>query len=138
MRCLVVHAHPVKESFWHSIYERAVTILAANGHTVDALDLYAADFDLVLSRQSRLGYYEAGENIQRVEDYLERLRLANAVVFIYPTSWNLLPAILKGWLDRVWIQGVAFALPEGGRRLEPLPSDSTAGTGVSRSLGCGL
>ena len=45
---------------------------------------------------------------------------ADTLIFVYPTWWYGLPAILKGWLDRVWLPEVSFALPEGKGPIEPL------------------
>ena len=113
MRVLVVLAHPVRESFAHAVCASAVTGFARAGHEVRVLDLYAMGFDPVLSRDDRLGYHTPGENEAPVAEHLDHLRWAEALVFVYPTWWYSLPAMLKGWIDRVWVPFATFELPQG-------------------------
>lgn len=119
MRVLVVHAHPVETSFNRSLYLAALGTLGAGGHEVDALDLYAEGFEAVLSRAERLSYHDVPGNITpAIRPYVERVRAAEAIVFIHPV-WNYgYPAILKGFFDRILVPGVAFDLVDG--RLTPI------------------
>ena len=108
MRVLVVHAHPVAASFNASLFRMTVERLAKNGHEVDAIDLYAHGFNPVMSEAERLNYHNLETNREPVEDYVERLLRAEALVLVYPV-WNYgFPAILKGWIDRVFLPGVSF------------------------------
>ncbi|MGE0255445.1 MAG: NAD(P)H-dependent oxidoreductase [Alphaproteobacteria bacterium] len=121
MRVLLVHAHPLSGSLSAALRTAAERGLAAAGHTVDALDLYAEDFEARLSADERARYHDTATNVGPVATHVARLRAAEALVIIYPTWWNGLPAILKGWFDRVWLPGVAFDLPKDGRgRIVPL------------------
>ena len=113
MRVLVLHAHPVAESFNGALHRLAVERLTAAGHAVDDCDLYAEDFDPRLSRDERLGYHDVGPNIEPVRAYVERLRVAQALVMCYPV-WNFgYPAMLKGFFDRVFLPGVSFTMQDG-------------------------
>lgn len=114
MRVLVVHAHPVETSFSRSLFTAVVEVLGAGGHTVDGLNLYEENFDAVLSRAERIGYEDVPANITpEIEVYVERLRAADAIVFVHPV-WNYgYPAILKGYFDRVFLPGVSFVLENG-------------------------
>jgi putative NADPH-quinone reductase len=114
MRALVVHAHPVETSFSRSLYAAVTETLAARGYTVDALSLYDEHFDAVLSREERIHYEEVPGNITPgIEIYVERLKAADAIVFVHPV-WNYgYPAILKGFFDRVFLPGVSFVLEAG-------------------------
>ena len=114
MRVLVVAAHPVEASFVAALHRRALERLRAGGHAVDNCDLYAEGFDPVLSTQDRIDYHDEAADRSRVIAYVERLRAAEALLFVHPV-WNFgPPAILKGFLDRVFLPGVAFAIsPEG-------------------------
>ena len=118
MRALVVHAHPVGESFNRALNERVCTTLRAHGHEVRNLDLYAMNFMPVMSEAERLGYHEAGENVLPVREHLDHLAWCNALIFVYPTWWYGQPAILKGWLDRVFVPHVTFAMPEGNAPIQ--------------------
>lgn len=119
MRILMVYSHPVSESFVASMRDAALAGLQAAGHEVDLLDLYAENFDPRLSREERLDYENPQRNTLAVTDHVERLRKADGVVFVFPTWWYGLPAMLHGWLDRVWVPGVAFKIREGGKVIEP-------------------
>ena len=115
MRVHVVYAHPSPKSFASAIHGRIVAGLTRRGHQIDDLDLYAERFEPVLTLMERDVYFAAGGNLAGVERYVERLRAAEALVLCFPTWWYGMPAILKGWFDRVWLPGVAFHSPaEGG------------------------
>ncbi len=113
MRVLVLHAHPVAESFNGALFRQICTSLTNAGHEVDACDLYAEGFDPVLTRQERLDYQDLAKNTLPVASHVERLMKAEALVLSHPV-WNFgMPAILKGYLDRVFLPGVSFRLEEG-------------------------
>ncbi len=115
MRVLLVHTHPCDESFNAALRDGAMSALAEAGHETRLLDLYAMGFDPVLSAQGRRDYHTPGENETGVEDHLGHLRWCEALIFIYPTWWYGPPAMLKGWLDRVWIPHATFRMPEPNR-----------------------
>ncbi|HEV7252342.1 MAG TPA: NAD(P)H-dependent oxidoreductase [Mesorhizobium sp.] len=113
MQVLVLHAHPVEDSFNAGLHQLVVDRLTARGHAVDACDLYAEGFDPVLSRQERLDYHDVGVNRAHVEEHVARLKRAQALVLVFPV-WNYgFPAILKGYFDRVFLPGVSFDLVDG-------------------------
>ena len=108
MRVLVVFSHPVESSFNAALHQIVVSQLRAAGHEVDDCDLYAEGFSPVMSREERLGYHEVPHNQLPVQSYVERLQRAEALVFCFPTWCFGLPAMLKGFFDRVLMPGVAF------------------------------
>jgi putative NADPH-quinone reductase len=117
MRLLLVYCHPEPESFCASLRAAAVAALRAAGHDVRELDLYAAGFDPVFSRAEKRSYLEQTErNIAGVASHVESLRWAEGWVAVYPTWFYGLPAMLKGWLDRVWLPGVAFRIAKARQR----------------------
>ena len=116
MRFLVVYAHPVQDSYLSAIHRCVVQALAAGGHEIDDCDLYAEGFQPVLSRAERSAYHEVGPNRAFVEKEIGRLLACNGLVFVFPTWWYGMPAILKGYIDRVWVPGVAFEVVEGRTR----------------------
>ena len=115
MRILVVYCHPCEESFNAAIRDHAVRTLEDSGHEVDLIDLYAENFDPVMGAPERRGYHTPVENEKPVKEHLDRLRKADGLIFIYPTWWYGLPAMLKGWLDRVWLPHAVFQMPEAGK-----------------------
>ena len=113
MRVLVLFSHPVPDSFGAALHAQTVESLKAAGHEVDDCDLYAEEFNPVLSRHDREIYHTYPENTDLVAPYVERLRKAQALVICTPV-WNFgFPAILKGYFDRVWLPGVSFELVDG-------------------------
>jgi putative NADPH-quinone reductase len=113
MRFLVLYAHPVPESFVAALHRTVVETLRRNGHEVDDCDLYAERFDPVLSHEERVHYLEVPANRRAVEDYVRRLEQAEGLILVFPV-WNFgFPAILKGFLDRVFLPGVSFTLVNG-------------------------
>lgn len=112
MRVLVVFCHPVETSFHATLHRDVVGALTQAGHDVDDFDLYAEGFNPVLSREERLGYHEVPSNRVPVEAYLQRLERAEALVFCFPTWCFGLPAMLKGFFDRLLMPGVAFDISD--------------------------
>lgn len=119
MRVLVVLAHPLEESFAASIARAATSALKARGHEVDLLDLYAEDFDPRLTEAERASYMSGKYDLSAVVHHAERLKAAEALIFVFPQWWFNLPAILKGFIDRVFAPGVAFDYAPDGIKLEP-------------------
>src|SRR5688572_8761619 len=114
MRYLVVYAHPVADSFVAALHRCVVKTLREAGHTVDDCDLNAEGFQPVLSEAERRAYHDVGANRASIEKEIERLTNCEGLVFVFPTWWYGMPAILKGYIDRVWLPGVTFTL-DGGR-----------------------
>jgi NAD(P)H dehydrogenase (quinone) len=123
MRVLVVYCHPVAESFAASAHRVVLEALEAAGHDVVDVDLYAEHFDPVMSRQERLDYLNTQRNERLVQRYDDQLVGTEALVLVYPAWWYGMPAMLKGYFDRVWLPGVAFDVqPDGKVTTERLKS----------------
>ena len=117
MRVLVIYCHPVAESFGAAAHRTVLEALIEAGHEVTDVDLYAENFDPVMSRQERLDYLNTDRNDRPVKRYDEQLAAADAIVLVYPAWWYGMPAMLKGYFDRVWLPGVAFDVTPDGRVL---------------------
>lgn len=112
-RALVLFAHPCPESFSAALHGVVVEALRGRGWAVDDCDLNAESFSPVLTEVERRGYHDVGPNLEPVQEHVERLRAANALVLVFPV-WNFgFPAILKGYFDRVFLPGVSFRLKDG-------------------------
>jgi putative NADPH-quinone reductase len=113
MRVLVLYAHPLDDSYAAALHETVVGALRACGHEVDDCDLYAEGFDPVLSGAERRLYHSVPENRAPVDAHVARFEATEGLVVVSPI-WNLgYPAILKGYLDRVFLPGVTFTLSAG-------------------------
>jgi NAD(P)H dehydrogenase (quinone) len=108
---LVVFCHPVRDSFVGACLDRTVAALEVSGHTVRVIDLYADDFQPALSLHERVTYKDPIETKSEILGYVNDLRWATGLVLVYPTWFGAQPAMLKGWFDRVWVDGVAYHLP---------------------------
>ena len=117
MKVFIVHAHHEPKSFNGALTEAAVAALTDAGHEVRVSDLYAMDFDPVSDRRNFTTVGEADYLKQQVEEShaskndgfaadieaeLEKLDWCDVLIFQFPIWWFGLPAILKGWVDRVF------------------------------------
>jgi len=113
MRTLIVYAHPCAESFSAAIHGTVLKALTDRGWQIDDCDLNAEGFQPVMTVEERRDYNKIPDNTSPVETYVNRLRAAEALIMIFPI-WNFgYPAILKGFLDRVFLPGVTFKLKDG-------------------------
>jgi NAD(P)H dehydrogenase (quinone) len=112
-RVHVLYAHPCDDSYAAALRDVVTGTLAGRGWDVDLCDLYAEDFDPVMRAAERRGYHDTATNILPVQPYVDRLRAAQALIFVNPV-WNFgFPAILKGYTDRVFLPGITFSLQNG-------------------------
>lgn len=129
MRVLHLYCHPLAESFHAAIRAAAAEGLARAGHEVDLLDLYAEGFDPVLTAEARRRYHDTSRNRAGLEPYVERLQRAEALAVQFPAWCFGPPAMLKGFLDRVLMPGVAFDLSDPAR-VRPLLGHLRSVTGL--------
>lgn len=120
MRAAVIVAHPDPGSFCHHLAGRAVAGLTAAGHDVEVVDLYAAGFRAAMSPAERRAYHSPEPILDPlVREQVALIGAVDTLVFVYPTWWSGLPAILKGWLERVMVPGVAFRFHEHTGKVLP-------------------
>ena len=123
MRVLVISAHPSRTSFTAGLADEVQDALRQDSHDVRYHDLCAEGFNPVLSSFERINH-RASVDIRLAETpdmrtHIEDLRWCEALVFVYPTWWSGQPAILKGWFDRVLMNGVAWSMPQGATLIKP-------------------
>ena len=115
---LVVFCHPRTEGFIPAALDRVTAGLDAAGAEVRVHDLYREDFVPELSADEHRTHVEPGV-ADDLREHADDLRWCDTLILVYPTWWSGQPAMLKGWIDRVWASGVAWELPEGSNRLRP-------------------
>lgn len=112
MRALVVYCHPNPGSFTAAVRDTVLARLDAGGAEVRLHDLYAMRFQPVLTAEEWQGYLDSPGNRVPVAEMVRDLEWCDTLIFVYPTWWYGLPAMLKGWLDRVLLPEVAFEMPK--------------------------
>ncbi|MBI4963267.1 MAG: NAD(P)H-dependent oxidoreductase [Desulfomonile tiedjei] len=110
MNILVIYAHPGETSFNKAIADTVVRTLRSNRHEVIFHDLYKEAFDPILLE----GETPKGASLdQAIEKHCAELSAAEGIAIVHPNWWGQPPAILKGWVDRVFRPGVAYEFQEG-------------------------
>nr|WP_086938619.1 NAD(P)H-dependent oxidoreductase [Thaumasiovibrio occultus] len=127
MNVLIVYAHPEPESFNGAMFRQAITTLEAAGHTVKTSDLYAMNFNPVSDKHNFKAIQEPAFFKQQleelhatehdgfaddIEEELQKLEWCDLIIFQFPLWWFGMPAMLKGWVDRVLVMGRVYG---GGR-----------------------
>jgi NAD(P)H dehydrogenase (quinone) len=127
MNVLIVHAHPETASFTTAMRDTAADVLAAAGHHIRISDLYEMRFNPVASANDFLGRANEDYLVYALEQRhadakgllapdikaeLDKLVWADLIIFNFPIYWFSMPAIMKGWLDRVFVSGRCY----GGMR----------------------
>jgi NAD(P)H dehydrogenase (quinone) len=113
MRCHVIYAHLNPFSFNHAIKEEVERLLKEMGHEVKVSDLYEMDFKAVLKPED-LNLMYSGTVAADVKVEQEKITWAERLILVYPIWWTGFPAILKGYIDRVFSYGFAYAIDEKG------------------------
>ncbi len=119
MKYTILYAHPNPKSFNHAVLERVEGVLKARGREYVVRDLYAMQFeprltsnDFVLMQQGKLDPVVAAEQ--------STIRQSDGIIVIHPVWWFSMPAILKGYIDRVFSRGFAYDYgPDGVKGLLP-------------------
>ncbi|MDD5362541.1 MAG: NAD(P)H-dependent oxidoreductase [Ignavibacteria bacterium] len=116
MNVLIIYAHPDNGSFNHAILERIKNGLVSVRCNYEIIDLYKDNFNPVLVFNSKIKRSDA-VNDDVILHYQNLVKKADHLIFIYPVWWYGLPAILKGFFDRVFVSGFAYTnkggLPQG-------------------------
>jgi putative NADPH-quinone reductase len=117
MHIMAVIDHPWERSFNHALLTAVLKGAQQGGHTVDVLDLHQDQFDPVM-RVEELAIYTKGTYLDpKVGEYQRRIDQANHLVFIFPVWWEVMPAMLKGFFDKVFLPEWAFAEVDAAPKL---------------------
>ncbi len=107
MKYLIIYSHPNPKSFNYAIQEVLRETLVKQGEEVRVRDLYALGFDPVLKAYD-FELLEKGAVAEDVRREQEHVRWADVIIFVFPVWWNSLPAIARGYIDRVFSVGFAY------------------------------
>jgi len=135
MHVLNVFCHPNRDTVGGAVLDRVVEGVTAAGHTSEVADRYRESFNPVMSERDM----EQFQGVAMTDDVLAeqaRIERCDALCFVFPIWWYGMPAMMKGWLDRVWSAGWAYHWehdPEGSL-LRPRPCTLLVPTGSSQAL----
>lgn len=120
MKALIVYAHPRNESFNQAILDTVISTLASENHTVTVRDLYKMAFDPVLKPEETIHIVD-GKFVRDLSTPYpdvaaeQKLLLENdLIIYLFPIWWNAMPAIMKGYIDRVCSYGFFYSFEENG------------------------
>ncbi|HNV85808.1 MAG TPA: NAD(P)H-dependent oxidoreductase [Candidatus Omnitrophota bacterium] len=113
MKYLVIYAHPNPRSFNHAVKEVVLSKLRGHAEKFEVRNLYELKFDPVLSAGDfiLLQQGKTSPDILKEQAYVKE---SDVLIFIYPVWWYGMPAILKGYIDRVFSHGFAYRITEKG------------------------
>jgi len=114
MKALVVFAHPDPKSLNHHLFDEILKALNTAGHETKVIDLYKDRFNPVLSPLERSKYFDEALEDPQLQTYANFLDWADTLIFCFPTWCLGLPAILKGFFDRLMKPGVSFKIDQRG------------------------
>src|SRR5690606_30936199 len=122
MHALIVVAHPDQSSHTQAVARKVAQGLAAADarHTVEIADLAAEGFDPRFTGSDMALFHKTAEPPVDIIAEHARLEHADALVLVYPIYWWSFPALLKGWIDRVFTQGWAYEEDESGKVVKKL------------------
>ncbi|MGV8140827.1 MAG: NAD(P)H-dependent oxidoreductase [Candidatus Woesearchaeota archaeon] len=135
MNTLIVYAHPEHESHSKTTLEFVEEKLKQKGVEYEVLDLYHMKFNPVMSYEEL--YHSKDKGVpHEVVEIQKKITHSKELIFIYPSWWNGMPAILKGFIDRIFTGGYAFKYVNGIPRglLQGRTAKVFVSTGASKFL----
>lgn len=120
MRTLIVFNHPYEGSYCNAILHAVHKGLQIGGHEVDIIHLDNDGFRPAMTKADLKAFVDHQPIDPQVIDYSERLRQTDHLIFIFPIWWDIMPAMTKGFIDRVLFPGVVYDHHPRGFGLVPL------------------
>jgi len=114
MKYLIIFNHPYEKSYCSAILNAAADGIAAAGNSVDIINLDKDKFDPVITAEYLDKYRRESIDDPAIMDYQERINNADSLVFICPIWWEAMPALMKGWIDKVITKGFAYDVDKSG------------------------
>ncbi|WP_300570644.1 NAD(P)H-dependent oxidoreductase [Flavobacterium sp.] len=121
MNILIVFNHPYEGSFCNSLLNSVQNGLKMASHSIDLIHLDKEEFNPVMSAQDLKAFRDRKPVDSQVISYQQRLEKADHLIFIFPIWWELMPALMKGFIDRVIFPGLAYDYAnKSNTRMKPL------------------
>ncbi|MCE4562761.1 NAD(P)H-dependent oxidoreductase [Maribellus sp. CM-23] len=121
MKALIVFNHPYEGSYCSAILNSVINGLKQGKHEIDIINLDKEDFNPVMTSQDLKAFRDKKPIDTKVIEYKNRLEKADHIIFIFPIWWELMPALMKGFVDKVIFPGVAYDYVNGSNtKMKPL------------------
>lgn len=120
MKTLIVYNHPYSGSFNHALLESVISGAKKAVHEVDVIDLDKDKFDPVMTAADLLAFRDHKMIDPQAKAYAKRLKEADHLVMVFPIWWELMPAMTKGFIDKVIFPGAAYEYTESGYGMKTL------------------
>ena len=120
MRVNIVFNHPYKGSYCHAILDSVKRGLAKAGHEVDVINLDDDPFNPVMTAEDLLAFRNKKSIDPQALEYIYRIKAADHLVFIFPIWWELMPALMKGFIDKVIFPGEIYDYTSSGYQMVTL------------------
>lgn len=119
-KTVIVYYHPYAGSFCHAILEAAMQGAKSRGSEVDVIDLGADEFNPVMSGADLLAFRKHEMVDEQALAYVDRIKQADELVIVFPIWWELMPAMVKGFIDKVIFPGSTYDYTHGGKGMRTL------------------
>lgn len=129
----IVYAHPWDGSYNHAILTSLTEKLETKKEPFQVIDLYKDGFNPVFTAEELKHFHKGETPYSLVKDYQEKLKQSTELVFIFPVWWWDLPAMLKGFIDKVMLSGFAFIEDQNTGTLQGLLTNIKKTTVISTS-----
>jgi len=132
MKVVIVFNHPYEGSYCNAILNSVCRGLKQANHQIDIINLDKEGFNPVMTSQDLKAFRDKQPVDPKVIEYKRRLEQADHLVFIFPIWWELMPALMKGFIDKVIFPGVAYDYVNGSNtKMKPLMTNIKGGSVIT-------
>lgn len=121
----IIYCHPSTDSYNYAVFKKITEILTGRGEEYYVINLYGEGFDPVLDSLGLKSYAEGEAHDEMAARYATTLARSSRVIMIFPIWWGMMPAMLKGFFDKVLLRGTAYDFSPEGLMLPCLSVEST-------------
>lgn len=130
----IIYTHPDPSSFNHAILSAITDMLTGRGDDYQAIDLYADGFSPVMTRDTLADDRCGHTDDPLVKRYIKMLQRTDRAIYIFPICWGMMPAMLKGFIDRTFIKGFVYDTTDNGDIMPLLSVERTLIVTTSEGL----
>ncbi len=114
MRVVIIFNHPYEGSYCNAILNSVKSGLEKGGHDIDIMHLDKDEFNPVMTAEDLLAFRNKQSIDAQAIEYVKRIKAADHLIFIFPIWWELMPALMKGFIDKVIFPGELYDYRSSG------------------------